>query len=128
MIKEFITLNILWLVVTLLFALVHYYIIERLNKKIIHGVSFVLSAVAGIFLCIKIYDSITFTIVAILYCGIQYWIVFNLLLNKFRNEPVLYVSTGSILDRLEASAKNPAMVLGLKLVVMVMCAFVILDL
>jgi hypothetical protein len=63
-----------------------------------------------------------------LYLGFMYWILFDIELNYFRKKPLLYNGRASIIDRFEESFRNPGALLGLKIILMLMCSFVLMDL
>lgn len=119
--------SIIWLFVIDLFVLVHFWIIERRGKEPNHAISFVLVFIWAAALSYTTYDEWTFRIISVIYLGLMYWVVFNLKLNIFRKKDLLHLGTKAILDRFEASLKNPGMTLGLKIVLMIMCSFILLD-
>lgn len=126
---QFMILNMVWIPVILLFVGVHYYIIECLKKRIMHGLSFITALLICVAIARWIYwDNYLFLCLSILYCGFFYWVLFNTLLNRFRNKPVLYLGNDSVLDRIEKSMKSPGATLGLKVVLMIMISFVLMDL
>lgn len=117
----------IWLVIIQIFVLVHHYVIENRKKTPFHVLSFILCVALSVILSWQVYDSLTFRVISVIYLGLMYWILFNLELNLVRKKPPLHLGTASILDRFEASLKNPGMTLGLKITLMIMCSFILLD-
>lgn len=120
--------TMIWIIVIQLFVLAHYLIIEKWKKTPWHAVSFLLAATIAYLITGQIYTERTFRVISMIYLGLMYWILFSLELNKFRGKPWLHLGDKSILDRIEKSMKSPAMTLGLKITLMLMCLFVLLDL
>lgn len=124
--------TIIWLVIIQGFVAVHYIVIEVWKKNPNHPLSFVIAAALGIVLSCIIYDTLYFRVVSVIYLGLMFWILFPLELNIARKKPPLYLGDpknkkGSFLDRFERSLKNPGATLGLKIVIMIMCAFILID-
>lgn len=121
-------LTIVWLAVIWLFRTVHRYIIVEKHKSPYHGISAAcVLALAVLFSCLM-YQDWFFRGVAVVFLCLMYWILFNLLLNKAIGRDPLYLGDSSILDRLEKKFKNPAATLGLKVVLLIICVFILLDL
>lgn len=119
--------TIIWLIIIQAFVFVHYWIIEKWHKSPWHAVSFIIAAFIAWRITVIAFDTTTFRIVSMIYLGLMYWIVFPLELNHFRGKPILYLSDRGM-DRIEASLKKPAATLGLKIVLMLACSFILLDL
>lgn len=127
--QQFIVLNLIWLPTILVFVGVHFYVIEKQGKTPNHTISFLSALNLCLILTRWIYmREYLFMLLAVLYCGVFYWVLFNLLLNKLRHKPPLYLGSASILDRFESVMKNPGMTLSLKVVIMIMVSFVLIDL
>lgn len=73
-------------------------------------------------------------LVNFVYVLLIYWAAFNWLLNLFTGKPLLYLGDDSdpeedsIIDRIERSIKNPGATLGIKIVLAIMCLFILLEL
>lgn len=121
-------LTLVWLAVIWLFRTVHRYIIVEKRKSPYHGVSAAcVLALAVLFSCLT-YQDWFFRSVCVLFLCLMYWILFPILLNKATGKPLLHLGQASILDRIEKRFKNPAATLGLKIVLMIGCSFILLDL
>jgi len=124
---QFIILTIIWLFYTEVQVFWNYDLIKN-KKSPVHWFNFVLGlAVCGI-LCWLFNYSIGFIITAFIYCGCIYSALFNFHLNKLRRLAWDYLGEGSVIDRIEASMKNPEMALGIKLILALMASFVLMDL
>lgn len=121
-------ITIAWIAIIQAFVFSHAYIIETLKKTPFHGLSFLISVALAVAISFYAYPETTFRIVSIIYLGLFFWVLFNLELNLVRNKPALYLGKGSALDRLETRMKNPGATLGMKLTLIVMCVFILLDL
>lgn len=124
--------SFVWFFIIQVFLMVHFYVIEYRDKNPNHTVSFVIAFILGAALSWLMFDTLLFKLLGIPYLGLMYWILFPLLLNFFRIKPSLYQGDpnnkkGSVLDRFERRFKNPGMLLGLKIVLMIMLSFVLLD-
>lgn len=118
-----------WLAVVQGFVLINYQIIEKDKRIPLHGLHFWIAVLWALALSAVIYKEQGVMIcVNVLYLGLMQWIIFPLELNYFRHKPLLYLGTDSKLDRIEAKFKNPGGTLMLKIVLLVMCLFFLLDL
>lgn len=120
--------TMIWIIVIQLFVLAHYLIIEKWKKTPWHAVSFILAAAIAYLITGQIYTERTFRVISMIYLGFMYWVIFPLELNIFRKKPPLHLGEASILDRIEKSIKNPVGTLGLKIILIVMCFFLLLNL
>lgn len=125
--------SFVWFFIIQVFLMVHFYIIEYKDKNPNHTVSFVIAFILGSALSWVMFDTILFKLLGIPYLGLMYWILFPMQQNFFMMKPLLYQGDpnnkkGSKLDRFERRFKNPGALLGLKIVLMIMLSFVLLDL
>lgn len=132
MMKSFLLLNLIWIAFIQAAVYYNWYTIEKRKVSPNHAVNFSVALLAGAALCLWLYHDIrTYLILSIFYVGLQYWVLFNLELNYFRGKrgsELLHLGEASWFDRLEAKFKNPGATLGLKLVLLVMIGFILMDL
>lgn len=120
-------ISIIWYAIINIFVPIHFYIIVHRNKTPWHWLSFIFAAGLGIYISYVAWDTLTFFIVSIFYLGFMFWILFPLLLNFYRLKEPLHLGTKSWFDRMEAKMKNPGMTLGMKIILLIVCSFVLLD-
>lgn len=122
-----------WLLIIQVFVTIHFWIIERDNKNPSHLVSWLAISILAVFCSMVLFDTWYFRIVNVIYLALVYWILFPLQLNIFRKKDLLYMGDpenedGSWLDSLERRMKNPSMIFGLKIVLTIICIYILLDL
>jgi hypothetical protein len=123
-----------WIVIINAFVVCHFYIIKVEKKSPKHLLSWSLSVLLATVLSFANYKgNLYFIIVNLIYLGLIFWILFNAQLNLFTGKPLLYLGDDSdpeedsILDRFERSMRNPGMTLGLKIILVIICSFILLD-
>lgn len=121
------SITILWWAIINIFVLLHFYIIVYRNRTPWHALSFIVCLALAVYISYSAWETLTFFIISVLYMGLMYWICFPLLLNFYRLKDLLHLGTASWFDRMEAKFRNPGMALALKIVLMIMCSFVLLD-
>lgn len=121
--------TILWTLIIYIFVTIHFLIIEHRKKTPNHAISFAIALGLGIWISYALYSSLTMFLTCVLYLGLEFWMLFNLLLNFFRQkDDILHLGKESWFDRMEARMKNPGATLALKFVLWIICSFILLDL
>lgn len=126
--------TVLWILIIQGFVIAHYFIIVKRNMSPVHWLNLLFAALTAAILSYFFLDTWGFRILNMFYLGFIYWILFPLELNKSRGKPLLYLGDDkdpeedSVIDKLERKFKNPGGTLGLKVVLMLCCLFILLDL
>lgn len=125
---KLLALTLTWIFYIQIFVMIHYLTIERYKKTPPHGLSFIAVLIVALRMSYHVYGQTYLFPVCLLYLGLMYWVLFNLELNHFRNKELLHLGDKSFLDRVEASVKSPGATLALKVVIIIMCLFLLIDL
>lgn len=124
---KLLTETIIWIFIIDRFVNVHFYIIKWRKKEPNHTISFIVAFVLSIVVSYITYDTLTFFLLSIPYLGLIYWIWFDISLNMYREYNLLYNGKKSVIDRLEEKFRNPGLLLGLKIILIIMLSFILLD-
>lgn len=131
---EILAETIMWLFILDQVLLVHYYLIVYKWMSPTHSSFFIGLVILAVLISIGLFDGAYLITVNTIYLGLVYNVVFNLKLNFLRMKPLLYLGEDSdleedsVIDRVERSMKAPGATLGLKIVMIISCLFILLQL